>query len=96
MGTSHHWNWTGAQPLTANVAQIGVAVRHDPRGNPGSLSLSYIATDGELLNAEQRFAGDSTSWEFQPALSTTPAAEKRVAVKAKSFAFGEGLSGTLD
>jgi hypothetical protein len=52
MGTSHHWNWTGAQPLTADVAQIGVATSQGVRGNAGALSLFYIGTNGQMLNAQ--------------------------------------------
>src|SRR5271154_3280231 len=96
MGTSHHWNWTGAQPLTVDVAQLGVTTSQAVRGNAGALSLFYIATNGEVLNAQQRVAGDSTSWEIQPALSSTPASQKHVAVKAKQFAFGEATAGVLD
>lgn len=96
MGTSHHWRWTGAQPLTVDVAQLGLAAIQDVRGNAGALSLFYIATNGDMLNAEQRVAGDSTSWEVQPAFSSAPASAKHVAVKAKQFAFGEAIAGVFD
>jgi hypothetical protein len=96
MGISHHWNWTGAQSLTVNVAQLGVTTGQGVRGNAGALSLFYIATNEEVLNAQQRAAGDSTSWEVQPALSSAPVSQKHVAVKAKQFAFGEATAGVLD
>ena len=96
MGTSRHWNWTGAEPLTVDVAQIGLTTTQDARGKLGALSLFYISTDKELLNARQRVAGDSTSWEVQPALSSSPLGTPHVAVKAKQFALGGATSGTLD
>jgi hypothetical protein len=79
-----------------DVAQLGVATSQGVRGNAGALSLFYIATNGEVLNTQQRVAGDSTSWEVQPALSTTPASQKHVAVKAKQVAFAEATAGVLD
>ena len=35
--------------------------------------LFYTATNGDVLNAQQRVVGDSTNWEAQPALSSAPA-----------------------
>ena len=96
MGTSHHWNWTGAQPLTVNVAQIGLAAIRGARGNAGTLSLFYIATNEEVLNVRQRVAGDSTTWEVQPALSSSAPGTPHVAVKATQFALGEATAGVID
>src|SRR6202142_2452151 len=96
MGTSHHWNWNGAQPLTVDVAQVDVATNRALRGKAGSIYLFYIATNGEVLNAQQRIAGDSITWEVQPALSTTPASQKHVAVNAKQVAFAEATAGAID
>jgi hypothetical protein len=96
MGTSDHWNWTAAAPLTSDVSQIGLATVQDARGNAGPLSLFYIASNDQMLNAQQRIAGDSTSWEVQPALSAAPPQVKHVAVKAKQFAVAGAIAGVVD
>ncbi len=92
MAPALHWNWTAASLLTTNVAQIAVGSTVDARGNPGALSLVFIGTDAILLNARQRVAADSTSWEMQPSFLTGPDAP----LKAKQFSLCQSQGGALD